>query len=53
MKNYKKSQVILYYTALIVIVILALVILGGYIQRRVQGIYQQAGDSIGEGELKD
>ena len=54
MKNRKsKSQVILTYATLIAIVIAVLIIMWGYIQRRVQGVYQAAGDSIGEGEQKD
>lgn len=54
MKNKRsKSQAILTYAALIAIVITVLIIMWGYIQRRVQGVYQAAGDSIGEGEQKD
>jgi len=46
----RKSQAILTYAAVISFVVIALILMSGYIQRRVQGVYQQAGDSIGEGE---
>ena len=48
-----KSQMILFYAVLIAFVAVTLIIMSGYIQRRIQGVYQMAGDSIGEGELKD
>jgi len=55
MRRYKfhKSQEMLTYAALIVFVIVALIIMFGYIKNRIMGSYQQAGDAIGEGEQKD
>ncbi|MCM8831726.1 MAG: hypothetical protein NC918_06020 [Candidatus Omnitrophica bacterium] len=53
MKKIKKSQSFLMYAALIFFVVAALIIMFPYIQRRVMGVYQSAGDAIGEGELKD
>ncbi|UCC95651.1 MAG: hypothetical protein JSW40_02600 [Candidatus Omnitrophota bacterium] len=47
------SQMVLTYAVLIAFVIVALIIMSTYIQRRVQGVYQSAGDAIGEGEQKD
>lgn len=53
MKTLRKAQMIIAYAVLIAFVIAALTIMFGYIQRRVQGVYQQAGDSIGGGEQLD
>ncbi|MFH1771308.1 MAG: hypothetical protein ABH872_00655 [Candidatus Omnitrophota bacterium] len=55
MKNIvnKKSQAVITYAVLIAFIAATLIVMFGYIQRRIQGVYQQAGDSIGEGELKD
>lgn len=53
MKNIKKTQTILIYAALIFFVVAALIIMFPHIQRRILGLYQSAGDAIGEGELKD
>lgn len=47
-----KSQAFLVYALLIAVFAATLIVLSGYIQRRVQGIYQAAGDSIGDGEQK-
>jgi Flp pilus assembly pilin Flp len=43
----------LVYSALIAFVAAALIIMFSYIQRRVMGTYQQAGDAIGEGEQRN
>ena len=48
----KKTQMMLMYTALFAFVVTALLIMAGYIQNRIQGVYQSAGDAIGDGELK-
>lgn len=48
-----KSQSVLIYAALIAVVAVTLIIMVPYIQRRVMGVYQAAGDSIGEGEQRD
>ncbi|MDD5070464.1 MAG: hypothetical protein PHV17_07015 [Candidatus Omnitrophica bacterium] len=50
MKKQVKSQMVLFYAALIAFVITALLVLFPYIQQRVQGSYQTAGDAFGEGE---
>ncbi len=49
----RRAQGILMYAALIFLVTVTLLIMWGYIQRRVMGTYQQAGDAFGEGEQKD
>jgi len=46
-----KSQAMLAYAALIALVVVALLAMSGYIQRRVQGSYKNAGDSVGQGEV--
>ena len=48
----RKSQMMLIYTALFAFVVTALLIMAGYVQNRIQGVYQSAGDAIGEGEIK-
>ena len=52
MMKKNKSQMILIYAALIAFVAVTLIVIAPYIARRVQGLYQQAGDAIGEGEQK-
>lgn len=46
-----KAQAMLAYAALIALVVVALLAMSGYIQRRVQGSYKNAGDSVGQGEV--
>lgn len=41
------------YATLIAVIAGVLVIMFSYISRRVMGVYQSAGDSIGGGEIKD
>lgn len=53
MKQKRKAQDILVYATLIAAIAATLVIMSGYIQRRIMGVYQQAGDGIGGGEIKD
>ncbi len=45
-----KSQTVLYYAMLIIFVAVALMVMGGYIQRRVLGSYKEAGDKFSDGE---
>lgn len=40
------------YAALIATLALALIMISSYLQRHISGVYQQAGDAIGEGEQK-
>jgi Flp pilus assembly pilin Flp len=51
MMKKSKAQTALVYAALIGFVVIALIAMFGYIQQKVQGVYKQAGDSIGEGEI--
>lgn len=53
MKQKKKAQEFLVYAMLIAVIAAVLVLMSGYISRRVMGVYQSAGDSIGGGEIKD
>lgn len=53
MRQKKKAQDSLVYAVLIAAIATALVIMSGYIQRRVQGVYQSTGDAIGGGEIKN
>jgi hypothetical protein len=46
----RKSQTILYYAVLIAFAAAALLVMGGYIQRRVMGSYKEAGDRFSDGE---
>ncbi|MDD3296151.1 MAG: hypothetical protein PHU64_02205 [Candidatus Omnitrophica bacterium] len=48
-----KTQTILIYATLIAFVVATLMLMSGYIQRRVQGLYKQAGDAYGDGEIKN
>lgn len=50
MKRKVKGQDLLFYTAVIIMVGIVLLILSGYIQSRIEGIYRGAGDAFGEGE---
>jgi hypothetical protein len=50
-RNRYKAQAMLAYAALIALVVVALLAMSGYIQRRVQGSYKNAGDSVGQGEV--
>ncbi|MCK9614626.1 MAG: hypothetical protein M0R48_03875 [Candidatus Omnitrophica bacterium] len=50
--NLKSSQTILMYAALIAAVAFGLVMISTYLQRHISGVYQQAGDAVGEGEQK-
>lgn len=43
---------ILFYAALIVAIVAALLAIRPYIQQRIQGVYQQAADSIGDEEQR-
>jgi hypothetical protein len=45
-----KSQTILYYAVLIAFVAAALLVMSGYIQRRIMGSYKEAGDRFSDGE---
>lgn len=49
----RQAQSMLMYSALIAFVAIVLIIMFGYIHRRVMGVYQSAGDSIGDGEQKN
>jgi Flp pilus assembly pilin Flp len=49
----KKAQEALVYSLLIGVIALVLMIMFGYISRHVMGAYQQTGDAIGAGEVKD
>ncbi|MFA7677326.1 MAG: hypothetical protein WCY34_04065 [Candidatus Omnitrophota bacterium] len=49
----KKSQTVLIYATLIAFVVATLMLMSGYIQRRVQGLYKQTGDAYGDGEIKN
>ncbi|MDD5584943.1 MAG: hypothetical protein PHV55_07810 [Candidatus Omnitrophica bacterium] len=51
MMKKSKAQTALVYAALIVFVAAALIAMFGYIQQKVQGVYKQSGDTIGEGEV--
>ncbi|MFA5008565.1 MAG: hypothetical protein WC546_05030 [Candidatus Omnitrophota bacterium] len=53
MRQKKKAQDFLVYATLIAAIAVTLVIMSGYIQRRVMGVYQSAGDAIGGGEIKN
>ncbi|MDD5195691.1 MAG: hypothetical protein PHQ96_08490 [Candidatus Omnitrophica bacterium] len=53
MMKRSKAQTALVYAALIAFVAIVLVAMFGYIQQKVQGVYKQAGDSIGEGEVSN
>ena len=53
MNKNKKSQAVVAYAALIAFVAAALIAMSVYLQRRIQGSYKQAGDSIGREEIKD
>jgi len=53
MMRKNKAQTALVYAALIAFVAITLIAMFGYIQQKVQGVYKQAGDSIGEGEISD
>jgi len=46
----RKSQNVLVYALLIGVIAVTLIIMSGYIRRRIQGVYQMAGDAIGDGE---
>ncbi len=52
MKRADKAQTILVYATLIAFVVVALLAMSGYIQRRVQGIYKAAGDAFGDEEQR-
>ncbi len=52
MQYNKKSQMMLMYAALITAVIIGLIMISSYLQRHISGVYQQAGDAVGEGEQK-
>lgn len=49
----KKCQMILMYAALIAAVAFGLVMISSYLQRHICGVYQQAGDAVGEGEVSN
>ncbi|MDD4294779.1 MAG: hypothetical protein PHP69_04640 [Candidatus Omnitrophica bacterium] len=49
----RKAQTAITYAALIAFVVVSLIIISGYLQGRVQGMYKSAGDSIGDEEQKD
>jgi Flp pilus assembly pilin Flp len=53
MKQKKKAQEFLVYAMLITVIAAVLVIMSSYISRRIMGVYQSAGDSIGGGEIQD
>lgn len=53
MKPQKKAQEFLVYATLIAVIAAVLVLMSSYISRRVMGVYQSAGDSIGGGEIQD
>jgi len=53
MKQKKKAQEFLVYAMLIAAIAAVLVLMSSYISRRIMGVYQSAGDSIGGGEIKD
>lgn len=53
MRKTRKAQEFLMYAALIAVIAAALVLMSGYISRRVMGVYQSAGDAIGGGEIQD
>ena len=48
--RHHKAQNILVYAALITVVATTLLIMAPYIQRRIQGVYKQAGDGYGDEE---
>jgi len=53
MTNFNKSQSMLAYAAFIAAIITALIMISTYLQRHISGVYQQAGDAVGEGEQKN
>jgi len=53
MRQKRKAQDFLVYATLIAAIATALILMSGYIQRRVQGVYQSTGDAIGGGEIKN
>jgi len=53
MRQKKKAQEILVYATLIAVIAGVLVLMSGYISRRIMGVYQSAGDGIGGGEIQD
>jgi uncharacterized protein (UPF0333 family) len=46
-----RAQAILAYAVLILFVVSALIAMSGYIKRRIQGSYKQAGDAFGQEEV--
>jgi hypothetical protein len=48
-----KSQSMLAYAGFIAAIITALIMISTYLQRHISGVYQQAGDAVGEGEQKN
>ena len=50
MKINKKSQTILGYAVLIVVVVAAIIAMSVYMKRRVQGSYKRSADVFGQGE---
>ncbi len=48
----KKCQMMLMYAALIAAVAFGLIMIASYLQMHIAGVYQQAGDAVGEGEQK-
>lgn len=52
-KVQNKAQSYIMYATVVAIVAISLMIIWGYLQQRVQGSYKQAGDALGQGEVKD
>ncbi len=48
--GHDKAQSTLTYAALIAFVAMTLIVMSGYVQRRVQGSYKQAADAFGDEE---
>lgn len=46
----RKTQSLLMYSALIVVVLITLLIIQNYVRTKIEGVYKTAGDAFGEGE---